>query len=183
MKRRLILILISLSIVMVGCSKNNEEKINTKVNTETVDTKTVKGNEAPTEKVDTETKTNNKEYEEKKSYKEEYLKKLDSLDEYLKTSIKEGTTTIEMKEAENTRYKSWDDMLNEIYNLLKTQLTKDEMKKLEEEEVKWIKYRDETAENESKEFEGGTIQPVIYTSSLTKTTKNRCYELVNNYMK
>ena len=88
-----------------------------------------------------------------------------------------------MKEAENTIYKSWDDMLNEIYNLLKTQLTEDEMKKLQEEEIEWINYRDETAKNESKEFEGGTIYPIMYTSSLTKTTKNRCYELVNNYMK
>ena len=182
MKKGIILVLISLSIVMVGCTKNNE----------IVDTKTVSSNETSTEKVDTKTVTNNetstetsnKENEEKKSYKEEYLKKLDSLDEYLKTSVNGGSgTTIEMKEAENTRYKSWDDMLNEIYNLLKTQLTEDEMKKLQEEEIEWINYRDETAKNESKEFEGGTIYPIMYTSSLTKTTKNRCYELVNNYMK
>ena len=197
MKKGIILVLISLSIVMVGCTKNNEI-VDTKTvssnetSTEKVDTKTVTNNEISTETVDTKTvannetltETSNKEDEEKKSYKEEYLKKLDSLDEYLKTSVNGGSgTTIEMKEAENTIYKSWDDMLNEIYNLLKTQLTEDEMKKLQEEEIEWINYRDETAKNESKEFEGGTIYPIMYTSSLTKTTKNRCYELVNNYMK
>ena len=197
MKKGIILVLISLSVVMVGCSKNNE-MVDTKTvssnetSTEKVDTKTVTNNEISTETVDTNTvannetltETSNKENEEKKSYKEEYLKKLDSLDEYLKTSVNGGSgTTIEMKEAENTRYKSWDDMLNEIYNLLKTQLTEEEMKKLQEEEIEWIKYRDETAENESKEFEGGTLQPIAYISSLTKTTKNRCYELVNNYMR
>lgn len=199
MKKGIILVLISLSIsiVMVGCTKNNEI-VDTKTvssnetSTEKVDTKTVTSNEISTETADTKTvannetstETSNKENEEKKSYKEEYLKKLDSLDEYLKTSVNEGSgTTIEMKEAENTRYKSWDDMLNEIYNLLKTQLTEDEMKKLQEEEIEWIKYRDETAENEAKKFEGGTLQPIAYISSLTKTTKNRCYELVNNYMR
>lgn len=172
MKKGIILVLISISLVMVGCTKNSEEK-----NNETVDTKTVSNNEISTE-------TSNKEDEEKKNYKEEYLKKLNSLDKYLETSVSEGTgTTIEMKEAENTRYKSWDDMLNEIYNLLKTQLTEDEMKKLQEEEINWIKYRDETAENASKKFEGGTLQSVEYVSSLAKTTKNRCYELVNNYMR
>ncbi|MGM9977761.1 MAG: lysozyme inhibitor LprI family protein [Clostridium sp.] len=196
MKKGIILVLISLSIVMVGCTKNNEI-VHTKTvssnetSTEKVDTKTVTNNEISTETVDTKTvsnnetltETSNKENEEKKSYKEEYLKKLDSLDEYLKTSVNEGITTIEMKEAENTRYKSWDDMLNDIYNLLKTQLTEDEMKKLQEEEIEWIKYRDETAENEAKKFEGGTLQPIAYISSLTETTKNRCYELVNNYMR
>ena len=196
MKKGIILVLVSLSIVMVGCTKNNEI-VDTKTvssnetSTEKVDTKTVTNNEISTETVDTKTvsnnetlaETSNEENEEKKSYKEEYLKKLDSLDEYLKTSVNEGITTIEMKKAENTRYKSWDDMLNEIYNLLKTQLTEEEMKKLQEEEIEWIKYRDETAENESKEFEGGTLQPIAYISSLTETTKNRCYELVNNYMR
>lgn len=194
MKKKIILVLISLSLslslVMVGCTKNSEEK-NNETSTETVDTKTVSSNEISTETVDTNTVANNetsteitnKEDEEKKSYKEEYLKKLDSLDEYLKTSVNEGITTVEMKEAENTRYKSWDDMLNEIYNFLKTQLTEDEMKKLQEEEINWIKYRDETAENEAKKFEGGTLQPIAYISSLTETTKNRCYELVNNYMR
>lgn len=201
MKKGIILVLISLSIFMVGCTKNSEEKnnetvdtktvVNNETSTEKVDTKTVTSNEISTEAVDTKTaannetlsETSNKENEEKKSYKEEYLKKLDSLDEYLKTSVNEGVTTIEMKEAENTRYKSWDDMLNEIYNLLKTQLTEDEMKKLQEEEIEWIKYRDETAEIESKEVEGGSMYPMVYTFSLTKTTKNRCYELVNNYMR
>lgn len=196
MKKGIILVLISLSIVMVGCTKNNEI-VDTKTvssnetSTEKVDTKTVTNNEISTETVDTKTvannetltETSNKEDEEKKSYKEEYLKKLDSLDEYLKTSLNEAITTIEMKKAENTIYKSWDDMLNEIYNLLKTQLTEEEMKKLQEEEIEWIKYRDETAENEAKKFEGGTLQPIAYISSLTETTKNRCYELVNNYMR
>lgn len=191
MKKKIILVLISLSLVMVGCTKNSEEKnnetaVNNETSTETVDTKTVSSNEISTETVannETSTEITNKEDEEKKSYKEEYLKKLDSLDEYLKTSVNEGITTIEMKEAENTRYKSWDDMLNEIYNLLKTQLTEEKMKKLQEEEINWIKYRDETAENEAKKFEGGTLQPIAYVSSLTETTKNRCYELVNNYMR
>ena len=191
MKNKIILVLISLSLVMVGCTKNSEEKnnetvVNNETSTETVDTKTVSSNEISTETVannETSTEITNKEDEEKKSYKEEYLKKLDSLDEYLKTSVNEGITTVEMKEAENTRYKSWDDMLNEIYNLLKTQLTEEKMKKLQEEEINWIKYRDETAENEAKKFEGGTLQPIAYVSSLTETTKNRCYELVNNYMR
>ena len=48
MKKGIILVLISLSIVMVGCTKNNE----------IVDTKTVSSNETSTEKVDTKTVTN-----------------------------------------------------------------------------------------------------------------------------
>lgn len=48
---------------------------------------------------------------------------------------------------------------------------------------KWISNRDTIAEESGKEFEGGTMQPLAYTSSLDKSIKERCYELVNKYVK
>lgn len=39
------------------------------------------------------------------------------------------------------------------------------------------------AETDSLEFEGGTLEGLEYRLSLAETTKNRCYELVEVYMK
>lgn len=120
-----------------------------------------------------------------KSYKEEYLKKLDIIEENMSDLdyLYEEGITANMVEAEGTRLGRWDDMLNEIYSLLKTQLSENEMAELKRKQLNWIKYRDKTAENEAKEFEGGSMAGVQYNSSLARLTKERCYELVNIYMK
>ena len=57
------------------------------------------------------------------------------------------------------------------------------MDALTEKQIQWIEYRDITDKNESLVFEGGTMEGLQYTSTLANITKERCYELVNNYMK
>ncbi len=121
----------------------------------------------------------------KHSYKDEYINKLNSTEkgmsdlDYL---YKNGTNG-ELVEAEYTRLKRWDNMLNEIYSLLKTQLTESEMNELKSKQRSWIEYRDKTAENEASENRGGSLYYVVYNGSLARLTKERCYELVNTYMK
>ena len=94
----------------------------------------------------------------------------------------ESGVTIDLVEAEGIRFKRWDDMLNEIYSLLKVQLTESEMKELKSKQLSWIEYRDTTANNEASEEGGGSLSTVVYYSSLARLTKERCYELVNTYM-
>lgn len=94
----------------------------------------------------------------------------------------EDGITSELVEAEGTKLKRWDNMLNEIYSLLKTQLTESEMNNLRGKQRNWIKYRDMTADNEASEEGGGSLYTVIYNGSLARLTKERCYELVNTYM-
>ncbi|GAA0862207.1 lysozyme inhibitor LprI family protein [Paraclostridium tenue] len=121
----------------------------------------------------------------KHSYKDEYINKLNSTEkgmsdlDYL---YKSGTNG-ELVEAEYTRLKRWDNMLNEIYSLLKTQLPESEMNELKSKQRSWIEYRDKTAENEASENRGGSLYYVVYNGSLARLTKERCYELVNTYMK
>ena len=92
-------------------------------------------------------------------------------------------TTKDMRDHANERYKQWDAALNEIYGVLKMQLSDSDMKNLQNEEIQWIKKRDAKAKEASSEMKGGTMEPVLYTGSLAKSTKERCYELVDKYMK
>ena len=113
------------------------------------------------------------------NYKAKYLSKLSQLED----TYGNPSNGYNSAEAEYQRYQAWDDMLNEIYALLKTQLSSSEMKALKNEEINWIHYRDKTAENTAYVYEGGSDYSAVYNNSLATTTKDRCYELVNNYMK
>jgi len=113
--------------------------------------------------------------------KENYLKKLNEMEEADKN--KEAKTTItEMEEQEEARYKNWDKTLNEIYSVLKEQLSTKNMDKLKEEQRQWVEHRTETAKEASLEYEGGSTEALEYVATQASLTKERCYTLVANYM-
>lgn len=88
-----------------------------------------------------------------------------------------------MKEAEWERYELWDALLNEVYGVLKTQLSDKEMQQLRTKQREWITYRDAKADEESLAYAGGTAEGLVYISVLANLTEARCYTLVNDYMK
>lgn len=114
--------------------------------------------------------------------KVDYLKKLNEMEEADRYA-EDTTTTIELEEQEAQRYKKWDEALNEIYGVLKEQLSTDEMTQLREEQRSWIKHRDEAAKESSLKYEGGTMESLEYVATQASLTRERCYELVAKYMK
>ena len=117
--------------------------------------------------------------------KEKYLKQLNDIDNSLSdlnNQYNSGTQT-EMHEAKSEILSKWDNALNEIYGVLKKQLSADEMSSLKEEQRNWIKKRDQKAKEESSVFTGGTMEATIYVSTQAQLTKERSYELVQRYMK
>lgn len=128
--------------------------------------------------------TESKKQENGLNCRDEYIKRLDQLEEGMSDLdyLYEGST-MDMKNAESKRYERWDKMLNEIYALLKQYMTTSEIEDLKNKQIEWVNYRDQKAENDGSEFEGGTMEGLVYLGSLAETTKERCYELVNTYMK
>ena len=117
--------------------------------------------------------------------KADYLKILNekkmAMDEKRKQSA--NSSTYELKYAEDTLYDIWDGLLNEIYGVLKEQLSPEEMAQLRDEQRKWIEYRDKTALEASYKYKGGTQEHVEYVVVRNNLTAERCFELVENYMK
>jgi uncharacterized protein YecT (DUF1311 family) len=118
--------------------------------------------------------------------KTEFVEKLDNIQKELdampeKKDSDKGVTNA-MKSYYGVSYEKYDDALNEIYALLKKELSKDVMKELKAEQLKWIEQKEEKAEKERLKYEGGTFENVAWYISLYKSTKDRCYELVNEYM-
>lgn len=117
------------------------------------------------------------------SLKEEYLKKINATKIETEELEAKDSSTYALKKVENDRWNSWDELLNKIYGALKEQLPPEEMDQLREEQRNWIKYRDNSALEASIKYEGGTQEHLEYVSVLANLTEERCYELVEEYMK
>lgn len=117
------------------------------------------------------------------SKKQEYKAKLDKIKLEFKGANSPSATTNDMYQEAYKEYKQWDTALNEIYGVLKTQLSATDMKKLQNEELQWIKDRDAKAKKDAAEMAGGTMEKVLYAGSLANSTQERCYQLVDKYMK
>ncbi|WP_053217573.1 lysozyme inhibitor LprI family protein [Virgibacillus senegalensis] len=114
--------------------------------------------------------------------KEEYLAKLKDAKKETEAIEAQDTSTYALKKVENDRWDIWDELLNEIYGVLKEQLSPEEMDRLREEQRNWIKFRDERALEASLKYKGGTQEHLEYVAVLANLTEERCFELVEGYM-
>ncbi|WP_264740561.1 lysozyme inhibitor LprI family protein [Cytobacillus firmus] len=126
--------------------------------------------------------SSNDQNENHESNKDEYLKKLNKMEEADRYA-EAKTTTAELVEQEAERYRTWDEELNKIYNLLEEQLDKGQMDQLRDEQLNWIQQRDETAKKSSLKYKGGSMEPLEYVATQASLTRKRCYLLVARYMK
>ena len=92
------------------------------------------------------------------------------------------STAVLKKEAED-RWQVWGSLLNDIYGVLKNQLPAEEMKGLQTDLRNWLVHRDGMALKASEKYKGGTAEQLEYVMVLADQTEQRCYELVNTYMR
>ena len=117
--------------------------------------------------------------------KEKYLAKIADVEKGIKEldPVFENGTQIELTEAQVEVLERWDTLMNEIYKELEKTLPPNDMDKLRAEQKNWLTSRDEKAAEAASKFEGGTMKNLEYASVQAQLTKERCYELVEKYMK
>lgn len=186
MKKLLYTIGVILIVLTVGCTSDEGTVINNNI---VIEDKNTTNNSTQN---NSNTEINNKEtynidIKDKQviSQKHYYLSKLNELEikEYNYMINENPQTTLEIMECTNNMYNMWDDLLNDIWGVLKEQLSSNEMKELTFLEKQWIKDKESDAEEAMNQYEGGTEGQIEYYSSLLNSTKERCYYLVENYMK
>lgn len=121
-----------------------------------------------------------------KGRRKEFLERLDNIQKELdalpeKKDSDAGITNA-MRNYYGRSYEMYDKELNEIYTLLKKELSPETMKDLKTKQMKWIEQKEDIANKEASQFKGGTFEFVALYISLYESTKERCYELVNEYM-
>ena len=115
--------------------------------------------------------------------KEKYLAELDKLTRETEETGDEDIPWIEVRKQAVEKYDLWDDKLNEIYGVLKQQLSSTEIEAVKQEERQWIKDRDAAVKQVEIEEGPGTLAPYAMTMTKLDMTRDRCYELVNLYLK
>ena len=154
----------------------NAIKENKNFETKTEESQQVNNANEPTVKKEQENKKVN-ETTKIKGRKQEFLNELDSIQKELDNSQekKDADTgvTLAMRSYAQKEYDMYDKELNDIYALLKKELSPEVMKSLQAEEIKWIEQKEAKAKKEASQYEGGTLAPVVYISSLYESTKER----------
>lgn len=194
----------TLSISLFGCNNQDSNKkindINSNISTDSETNNTEEKEEVPSTSNNSETQqsTNNTEVTEstqetdtpdsitKIKGRKEFIEKLDNIQKELdalpeKKDSDAGITNA-MKNYYGKSYEEYDKALNEIYNLLKENLSADVMEDLKIKQIEWINQKETTAREEEAKYKGGTLEFVSGYVSLYESTKERCYELVNEYM-
>ncbi|MDK0794940.1 lysozyme inhibitor LprI family protein [Clostridium perfringens] len=119
--------------------------------------------------------------------KSQYLQRMKKIDSESKKLDKEydtdrGSTQAGMNGISGEQAKLYDDELNEIYDYLKQNLSKEKAKELEKSEMAWIKEKENKIAEIKKQYNGGSVLPLMVNSEVAKESKERCYYLIDNYM-
>lgn len=176
-KKNPILMAMVLSVVVLTACANDNKKIPKPTN-QIEEGNQIEDSLNEDDKVNTATKIEGR--------RKEFLERLDNiqleLDSLPEKKDSDAGVTNAMKSYYGMAYEMYDKELNEIYALLKDELSPEIMEDLKTKQIKWIEEKEEKADKEEATYEGGTLQFVAPYVSLYQSTKERCYELVNEYM-
>lgn len=97
----------------------------------------------------------------------------------LKEELDNAVTQADMNVISQQLYEVWDGALNEIWGILKENLSESAMAELTEEEREWIQEKERTVQEAGAEVEGGSIYPLIVNGKACEMTQERVYELLS----
>ena len=163
---RSLIVIFSLSI-MTSCTSKpiNEGKNNEPISIEQIE----KENEKENEELKLRTKL--------LDLRSGYMERMDEIWQEYNEWGRGDLSNAEQRSAIIDAYNEYDKILNEIYQDLKKYLKEDEMQKITDEQLEWIKYKEE-AKKEIQEI-GSYMEADRNELGMTKT---RCEELVNYFI-
>ncbi|SDH18614.1 Uncharacterized conserved protein YecT, DUF1311 family [Alloyangia pacifica] len=94
-----------------------------------------------------------------------------------RAACSDATTTVEMRECRSHEYEAADAELNAVYGQLKAMASDAVMAQVRAAQRAWIPFRDAACLAEAAPYEGGSIQPLIHVSCLTRLTQRRSEDL------
>ena len=99
----------------------------------------------------------------------------------LEQKIQEADNQLDLSLLSDELYKVWDGALNEIWGILRENLDGETMEGLTQEEREWIARKEEAVQKAGKEYEAGTMQPMVTNLEAAEQTRLRVYELTERY--
>ncbi|MBQ2114989.1 MAG: DUF1311 domain-containing protein, partial [Lachnospiraceae bacterium] len=99
--------------------------------------------------------------------------------EELITDCQNANTTMEMLDNASDRFKLADDLLNNLWILIKYNTDEAEFEEILNEQREWLKKRDQKADEAADSWEGGSFASVDFADTKAEMTMERCKELLD----
>lgn len=176
MKKRMLLILV-VAMMLFGCGSVEEETTESPVQSETVEEET-KTPEIVIESEDTEDE-DVQETEKDIPDVQKMLEDAEAEAAVLEKKLQEDAslTQADMNELSYDIYMVWDDVLNEMWGILKDTQDEETMNDILIEQREWIGYKEAEAKNAGAEFAGGSMEALAVNQKAAELTHIRVYEL------
>ncbi|MEE1130591.1 MAG: lysozyme inhibitor LprI family protein [Caryophanon sp.] len=113
----------------------------------------------------------------------EYEQKLNATSASAERVYDNAMTTIEMEEAAQKAFALWDALLNEMYGVLKNELSAADFEELRADQREWIAERDDYATYQATEqANGGSAYTMLYIDAQAQYTAQRCSDFLYDFM-
>jgi|GEM_PF-4006078 len=109
---------------------------------------------------------------------QEFLSTAEEISDYEDNAWDTAQSQADFNSVAYNVYTKWDNLLNEVYQYLKTILPEDEFKQLRQDELDWIDRKEAAMDEAGSEWEGGTGETMVYYGEGAEWTRERCYELI-----
>ena len=188
MKKRIVLWLMAVAILASGCvarPADTQQTIAADTQTTTeittaataMDTQAVEETTAVTESVPEDTQAPQTEPAQGNDGLDDYMASLKAQSDSIKASLEQDELNqAEMNQKSQELYVLWDDALNDLWAKLQDHLPEDEFDELLDEQIQWIEDKESAVEDAGKDFEGGSIYPLITIAKAADLTVARVYE-------
>lgn len=112
-----------------------------------------------------------------------YTKRLAELDVQIQKLRSDSTdsTTYSVQALAESELKLWKEEVSSLYSVIYEALDDEGKEKLESSQQAWLKDRDKKAETAARKYSGGSLEGVEYTASQAESTRQRAYDLLNEY--
>lgn len=76
-------------------------------------------------------------------------------------------------------YRTWDVLLNEVYQYLKINLSSSEFSRLKQNQINWVNQKEAAVRQAEEDYYGGSIAPLMANIEGIEFTSERCYTLIS----
>ena len=185
MKKCVLICLLAIAVFVSGCAASNNsvpetsnvttpvttEKTATEAGTETTEAPVTEQTDAATTEAETEPTLTD-------DIPDDYLAFVEEQSNLLKAALQQDTLKqSEMNTLSQQLYELWDGVLNDLWSKLQSSLPDEAFDKLLDEQIQWIEDKEAAIEEAGKDFEGGSLYPLITNGEAAAITEARVYEL------
>ena len=111
--------------------------------------------------------------------KDSFLSKAGQIEMYTDKYLETAMAQQDINRESGIVYQKWDDLLNEVYQYLKTIMPSADFERLKADEMAWVYEKEAAIEAEGALWEGGSGEPMARNMTGIDYTAERCYYLIS----